>query len=578
MVKQLQFSSVERGLSGHSGFQYVAASPAVSDEEKRLVLPHMTYRPPPELAARPDAADLAGFPVALGYLSGGPRRTITQTRYLGRDYSGRYGNFLAHALIIDGDELEGIRPIELWRSPIWPQSVAENAVLPELAEIMPNPDLSPDVIAQHLDARGPDAYTLLGSLLDAVQDSLARNVGRILLTAVDTDEIALWIAALFYSLPATSTDELSFLSYSADPDAAQYRLVGTTPGIWATARPRGRVFHLDMSDVAEIDSTACSPFATAVVRAWRERDLEAIDTLIEMSEAGAEVEVEVGSAAQRAAARHDPRCRLDAVDQAVRRYHSGELSGRDLAASVARLWDGNPPSARESLDVLEVLDRDIAYQPDVFAMLGQALASGLADARASAQLARAVLDLSRTAAVGERDRWSDQAIHCDAEFVLAVWEVCEAFDADLDPGAAIESVYQLRRHASPLLRQHADRALAGLLRSYDSAFLAQLLAEMAPGFRCDIAEVWIESTNLHVDPHFLAETILRFYRLGQTEGQFEYHLRNLFGTRSAKHRCERYLGQRDPGFVTEFNDLLRGRRAHNAAEPGHFLRKFTRER
>ncbi|MFD6105065.1 hypothetical protein ACFWFQ_20620 [Nocardia salmonicida] len=283
MVKQLQYSSVEHGLSGHPGLQFVAVSSSVSEEEKRLVLPHMTYRPPPDAGARPTAADIAAFPVGLGYARHGGRSVIAQTRYLGKDYSGRYGNFLAHALIIDGDELEGIRPIELWRSAVWPSSISADETLSELADIRPNPELNPDMIARYLESRGPDSYLRLGYLLDAVRESLAQNAGRIIVTAVDTDDIAMWIAAVFYSLPQDGVDELSFLSYTADPDGAQYRLVGTSPAVWSSARPRGRVFHLD-GTVDELES-AHSRFAEVVVAAWRARDLEAIDTLIEMAEA-----------------------------------------------------------------------------------------------------------------------------------------------------------------------------------------------------------------------------------------------------------------------------------------------------
>lgn len=746
MVKQLQYSSVEQGLSGHPGLQYVAASPAVTAEEKRILLPHMTYRPPPEAPGRPTAADIAKFPVALGFTRHGARCAITQSRYLGKDYSGRYGNFLAHAFLADDAELEGIRPIELWRSPMWPTSVSAVSALPELPEMTPNPRMNPEAIAHHLDARGPDAYVLLGALIDAVRESLARNAGRIIVTAADADRIALWIAAVFYSLPAGSTEELSFLSYTADPDAAQYRLVGTTPPIWSAARPRGQVFHLD--SVAETGTAPPSRFADAVVAAWRAGDLEAIDALNEMVEVTGDIDsaailsafsqgsalrpgesvevvraldrlgddlpeatwrglgealddagVEVATAAHRAAtrrgrdtvrsdaarvvvgeiaraadlprlvslltdadragiaapggsvrqsahacvtrggadlhgsyracparfradllagaldglaaaapsardrvltgpvcvwlldigarldselegvvwngaARHDRRRRLDVAGRLVRGQR------HDVAASIAGLWADEIPTPRECLDLLALLDRETSCRPEIFEMLGRALASGLADIHASAQLAQRVVELSRTARGDEHDRWSwdHEGARADAELVLALWDVREAYQTGTDPLPGIDAVSKLQPRASRLLGQHVTRAVAALLRDYDAAYLAELLTDISPGFRREVADVWVNSANLNVDPHFIAETILRFYRLGRSEGAFEHHLRTLFDSRSARTRCERHLSRLDPRFVEEFNERLRGHRAPSASRPGLLRRKFNRER
>lgn len=280
MAQQLHYTSAERGLAGHAGFQFVAESSSVTPDVRHVVMPFMSYRPPPDTPPQPDSRQCADLPVSLCYQQVAGRVMLVQCRYLGQDYSGRYGNFLGHAVVAAPEELEGIRPIELWGAAFWAERPTPEDALSEMAEITPGPEISPDLVTRHLSSLGERGYAQLGVLLDAVLDCLAGRTGRVILSAERTGDVAVWIAALCYSLPFEVATDLSFTTYTADPESAQQRLVGTTPDVLsAIARP-GRAFRLDRAD-GIVDPPG--RFAQLVVDAWRSSNLEAIDELSELA-------------------------------------------------------------------------------------------------------------------------------------------------------------------------------------------------------------------------------------------------------------------------------------------------------
>jgi hypothetical protein len=280
VAQQLHYTSAERGLAGHAGFQFVAEASSVTPDVRHVVMPFMSYRPPPDTPPQPDPTRCAALPVSLCYQRTADRVMLVRCRYLGQDYSGRYGNFLGHAVVAAPEELEGIRPIELWGAAFWAERPASDGALAELAEVTPGPEISPDLVTRHLGSLGERGYALLGSLLDAVLDCLAGRTGRVVLAAERTGDVAVWIAALSYSLPFEVATELSFTTYTADPESAQQRLVGTTPDVLAAIARPGRAFRLDRAD-GVLDPPG--RFAQIVVGAWRASNLAAIDALSELA-------------------------------------------------------------------------------------------------------------------------------------------------------------------------------------------------------------------------------------------------------------------------------------------------------
>lgn len=277
-MRQLQYSSVENGPAGHSGFQFVAAGPGVDADDEQIVAPFMTYRAPLDAPNQPTATELEMFPVALTYTRAGSECVVARSRYLGRDYSGRYGNYLAHAVILTPEELEGLRPIELWRSTLWPDRVSADPRLPDRTRLEPGSALNPVQVQGFLAGLGDRGFEILAGLLTAVDGD-----EPILLTSAGSDDIALFIAAVSYSLPTAAVTDLSFTTYSGEPGSAHQRIVGTTRAVWEAMRPRGTVFHLDVPARVE-PPVPPRRYVALVVDAWRAGDFDRLDEVVETAE------------------------------------------------------------------------------------------------------------------------------------------------------------------------------------------------------------------------------------------------------------------------------------------------------
>lgn len=268
MAWQLHYTSTRSGPTGRAGFQYVATSPGIPAGWEAAAAPYLIYQPPPDDT----------FPESFGYDLVDGHALLVRCRYSGRDYSGRHGNFFGHAVVAEAAELEGLRPIELWDSAVW---AADGA--PALDELAPGRAFTPEALGRWLGGTG--SYGLLARLLDAVVDVLRRGHGRVVLVGRDTDAIAHWIALVSYSLPMPLAARLSFVTYSADPESAPQRLVGTTPAVWES-------LHSPVQSAIFLDEPTGPPdsggFGRTAADCWRALDLDGLDTIGELAERMAE--------------------------------------------------------------------------------------------------------------------------------------------------------------------------------------------------------------------------------------------------------------------------------------------------
>ncbi|XVQ82307.1 hypothetical protein ACQP2K_25995 [Microbispora siamensis] len=286
MAWQLHYTSAEAGPTGRAGFQFVARTAGVPDEAVARVAPYLTYRPPPGMPTAPSPDQIAAMPVALTYGPAGDRLALTRCVYLGQDYSGRFGNFLGHALLLDEQDLIGMRPIELWQAPVWSDRAAEpGAELPEVIDLAPGPGIEPESLGLWLRDREPESYTRLGVLLELSRQALSPGRNRLVLVSADSEEIVRWIAVISYSLPWETVGRLSFCTYSGDPATTAQLIVGTTPDVWLPS-------DLDATVVALNRPAPPVPlgrFARTVTELWRRMDLAGIDDLSAFGEADPEV-------------------------------------------------------------------------------------------------------------------------------------------------------------------------------------------------------------------------------------------------------------------------------------------------
>ncbi|GII96755.1 GAP1-N2 domain-containing protein [Sinosporangium siamense] len=276
MAWQLHYTSAEAGPTGRAGFQFTAASPGLPDGAAAQVAPYLSYRPPPSAPTAPSAAQIGAMPAAMAYGPAGERFALARCVYLGQDYSGRFGNFLGHALVLEEDDLVGLRPIELWRAPLWADSPgAPGSALPVLDDLPPGPVLDPESVGLWLRSGGPAAYHRLGALLELSRRALVGGHGRLLLVAADVEEIVRWIAALSYSFPWEVVRRLTFVTYSGDPASAPQIVIGTTPDVWLPADLDAAVVMLDRA-AAPVE---LGRFAATAVELWRAMNLDGLDEL-----------------------------------------------------------------------------------------------------------------------------------------------------------------------------------------------------------------------------------------------------------------------------------------------------------
>ncbi|KOX09981.1 GTPase-associated protein 1-related protein [Nocardiopsis sp. NRRL B-16309] len=268
---EAHYTSVESGPTGDPGFQFVHVSPGLRPALLRRIERILAYEPPPALPVRPDPSDLADFPVAFSHTRLTHDTTVlSHTVYVGRDHTGRYGNYYAHALVLHGTPTSTALPIDTWGSPLWRTGPDDTGT-----------DSGPDTGTDSDIDTGTDPGTGVGADLTPLTDAepTARAVGRPratppgdlphgpdplspdrltafarrhrgraaavltdVLQALDEDgdadhqvvlvgssaEVAHWIALACHSLPADLAERLTFTTYTRRPDLSPHHVIGVT--------------------------------------------------------------------------------------------------------------------------------------------------------------------------------------------------------------------------------------------------------------------------------------------------------------------------------------------------------------
>ncbi len=228
-VLQLFYTSCESGLSSGKGFQTYSMSPGIRAEERREIESLCGYRPPDNLPAQPTPKEISDlFPMTFGcrQLQSG-RYVVWQITYLGQDYSGRYGNYFVHALVLEPTTLDfntlAVYPIQWYRSKVFRQCLTDSEAavtsspepLPvlDIQKLVPNPDLTFAEVANFL--KEEDRRTLLAPLLSALLDYPTTH--RRLVLVDEPASIPYWMVALQLAFPKKLVPHLSFLTYTYDP-------------------------------------------------------------------------------------------------------------------------------------------------------------------------------------------------------------------------------------------------------------------------------------------------------------------------------------------------------------------------
>jgi hypothetical protein len=265
-ARQLYYTSCAQGRDGGVGFQVNAATPGIPRWAEADAIRASSYELPLTVPGDGDEAD--ALPVALGYALVRDVATVFQSRYVGRDYAGRFGNYFAHAVVLDDPaaDLTGLLPIDLWRAPIWSHTPASHPELPPLGRFVPGSAAGPAATASFL-AQAPRRRHL-AAVLAAVTAALSGAGGRVVLVATDDDEAALWISGVTRSLPRHLALGTTFTTYSARADNSAAVLVATTPD---AARHVTGGTVLDVTPAGAAGGRRLpvpSPFASVMARLW----------------------------------------------------------------------------------------------------------------------------------------------------------------------------------------------------------------------------------------------------------------------------------------------------------------------
>ena len=229
---QLYYTSAKRGLFSTSGFQVYAASEDLTDDEIYELEEICLYIAPTHLPSQPTEAEIADlFPLSFAsfQLESG-RYGVVQSVYVGKDYSGRYGNYFSHALILEEGEWP-FAPILLYNSPIFRKSLTEMELAIErepeplipLTLIEPKASLTLSSVQQFLQV--DNRYELLKTMVNNIIE--LRNMPSSVVLAAEQVDIPYWIAAIQFAFPPEIGYALSFSTYSYDPEQDRYTIAVT---------------------------------------------------------------------------------------------------------------------------------------------------------------------------------------------------------------------------------------------------------------------------------------------------------------------------------------------------------------
>jgi hypothetical protein len=227
-LAQLHYTSAPPGPDG-SGFRFTAVSPGVPQGLLREAEQVIGYEPPRDCPARPDAEQLKGFPKAFSFselADGG--RLLSRSVYIGADYSGRWGNFHAHAVHLpSGTRLpDGALPITAWESPRWADATPPDGRPEPVDRIEPSGLLRKEALVAFAMSRAGWLAPFFADLRAVAADP---GAGQIVVVEHDSADVAQWIALACAVLPREQAHRLTFTTYTRRPQQARQQIVGALP-------------------------------------------------------------------------------------------------------------------------------------------------------------------------------------------------------------------------------------------------------------------------------------------------------------------------------------------------------------
>lgn len=261
------------------GFQTNAASSGLDEDTIRFLERIGLYIPPLSMPSRPTDEDLKKFPVSLSYFRLQDQiSVINNSTYVGKDYSGRFGNYFSHSLVIDdfNNNRKNILPIQLWGSPVWVVKECESSELPQLESLEAGSFINWDKISNFLDSN--DHLSRFPYLLTAVIEGL--KIKKRIIIVDSNQNIALWIAAVTHLIPRDLAKQITFSTYNKNPYALDILICGITldSDFHFTEQEINfeySVFDFEDNRYSPIDKI--DPFAEVVTQAFSNKNFKILD-------------------------------------------------------------------------------------------------------------------------------------------------------------------------------------------------------------------------------------------------------------------------------------------------------------
>ncbi|MFJ2257078.1 GTPase-associated protein 1-related protein [Streptomyces sp. NPDC087844] len=268
-LSQLHYTSAPPGPGG-SGFRFTAVSADVPQGVLREAEQLIGYEPPRDFPARPDADELADFPTAfsLSELSDGGR-LLSRCVYTGVDYSGRWGNFHAHALHLPpGGRLpDGALPIAAWESRRWCRATPADGRPEPIDRFEPSGLMQQEALVAFAVSRADRLAAVLADVRAVADDP---GAGQVVLVERDSAAVAQWIALACAVLPREQAHRLTFTTYTRRPERARQQIIGVLPSSETVAYGHRHRVHDCTRPPAPTAPPAPATSAGAVADPWAE--------------------------------------------------------------------------------------------------------------------------------------------------------------------------------------------------------------------------------------------------------------------------------------------------------------------
>lgn len=216
LASQLIYTSWKNGDSPKKGFMVYSKTNDISEEDSRLIMAVMQYKPLPDLPYTPTDQEIdEKFPRNVAYfeLPSG-KYCLAQACYVGQDYSSRWGNYIIHAFVID--EPNDLLPVTYIGSEIFRRRLTEEELnLNETPAPLPKVELAnydkalteKEVNEFFNEERKQQLKLIAQSVVDA------KNSGSKVYLRDEWANMKYWLKALALILPKELIKSLTFGTY-----------------------------------------------------------------------------------------------------------------------------------------------------------------------------------------------------------------------------------------------------------------------------------------------------------------------------------------------------------------------------